>query len=149
VKLLLEKGADTESKDNYSQTLLSWAAYNGHEAVVKLLLEKGAELESKDNYHGQTPLSWAAAKGHEAVVKLLLEKGAELESKDSYSQTPLSRAAAGWHEKVVKLLLAKDGIDRNYKDNDGRTPLCWRLGKYIKRPLFVLVSADLWWHLQM
>jgi hypothetical protein len=82
VKLLLEKGADLESKDNNGRTPLSWAAENGHEAVVKLLLEKGADLESKDEYNGQTPLSWAAENGHEAVVKLLLEKGADLESKD-------------------------------------------------------------------
>jgi hypothetical protein len=83
VKLLLEKGAELESKDNrYGQTPLSWAAGSGHEAVVKLLLEKGAELESKSR-NGQTPLSWAAEDGHEAVVKLLLEKGAELESKDN------------------------------------------------------------------
>ncbi|TVY42671.1 Vegetative incompatibility protein HET-E-1, partial [Lachnellula cervina] len=42
VKLLLEKGAELESKDRDSQTPLFWAAKNGHEAVVKLLLEKGA-----------------------------------------------------------------------------------------------------------
>ena len=71
---------DLETKDKeYGQTPLSWAAGNGHEAVVKLLLEKGAGLETKDKY-GQTPLSWAAGNGHEAVVKLLLEKGAVLET---------------------------------------------------------------------
>ena len=38
-----------DSKDNeYGRMPLSWAAENGHEAVVKLLLEKGAQLESKD-----------------------------------------------------------------------------------------------------
>ncbi len=48
VKLLLEKGAELESKDKRGWTPLSWAAKKGHEAVVKLLLEKGTELESKD-----------------------------------------------------------------------------------------------------
>ena len=43
VKLLLEKGAELETKDGYSRTPLSWAADSGHEAVVKLLLEKGAK----------------------------------------------------------------------------------------------------------
>jgi ankyrin repeat protein len=43
VKLLLEKGADVESKDAVGQTPLSRAATGGHKAVVKLLLEKGAE----------------------------------------------------------------------------------------------------------
>ena len=83
MKLLLEKGAELETKDNSGRTPLSYAAEKGHEAVVKLLLEKGAELETKDTSYGQTPLSYAAEKGHEAVVKLLLEKGAELETKDT------------------------------------------------------------------
>ena len=61
VKLLLEKGAELETKYNNGRTPLSWAARNGHEAVVKLLLEKGAELETKDDRYGRTPLSWAAA----------------------------------------------------------------------------------------
>jgi ankyrin repeat protein len=41
VKLLLEKGADLETKGNmYSRTPLSLAAQYGHEAVVKLLLRR-------------------------------------------------------------------------------------------------------------
>jgi ankyrin repeat protein len=43
VKLLLEKGAELETKDNYGQTPLSCAAEKGHEAVVKLLQEKVAK----------------------------------------------------------------------------------------------------------
>src|SRR6202034_4113065 len=79
VMVVLLKGRhNLDSKDSNGQTPLSWAARNGHEAVVKLLLEKGAELETKDN-NGRTLLLWAARNGHEAVVKLLLEKGAELE----------------------------------------------------------------------
>ena len=42
VKLLLEKGADVESKDtSYGRTPLSRVAGNGNEAVAKLLTEKG------------------------------------------------------------------------------------------------------------
>jgi ankyrin repeat protein len=37
VKLLLEKGAELESKDWEDQAPLSWAAGSGHEAVVKPL----------------------------------------------------------------------------------------------------------------
>ena len=44
VKLLLEKGADLDSKDSeYGWTLLSWAARYRNGAVIKLLREKGAE----------------------------------------------------------------------------------------------------------
>jgi len=58
VKLLLEKGAKLESRDNeWGQTPLSWAARCGPrqwEASAR----KGAELESKDNKWGLTTLSW-------------------------------------------------------------------------------------------
>jgi ankyrin repeat protein len=69
VHLLLEKGADVESKDNDFQTLLSRVAVSGHEATVHLLLEKGADVESKDN-DGQTPLSNALRYRYEKVVTL-------------------------------------------------------------------------------
>jgi hypothetical protein len=107
IMALLKNRHNPDIKDTYDRSPLSWAAENGHEAVVKLLLEKGAELESKDKRWGRTPLSWAAEKGHEAVVKLLLKKGAELESRDWYGRTPLLLVAMKGHEAVVKLLLEK------------------------------------------
>ena len=55
MKLLLEKGAEPEPKDNDGRTPLSWAtkasksargwSRESYEAVVKLLLEKGAEKD--------------------------------------------------------------------------------------------------------
>jgi ankyrin repeat protein len=48
VQLLLQKGADLESKDETGGTPLFQAAENGHEAVVKLLLDERADIELKD-----------------------------------------------------------------------------------------------------
>ncbi|KJR87190.1 ankyrin repeat protein [Sporothrix schenckii 1099-18] len=121
VKLLLEKRADVEAKDNDGRTPLSHAAQGGHEAVARLLLEKGAGVEAKDN-DGLTPLSSAVLFGYEAVARLLLEKGADVEAKDNYSLTPLSSTALFGYEAVARLLLEK-GADVEAKDNDGRTPL--------------------------
>ncbi|KAK0703024.1 hypothetical protein B0T26DRAFT_744167 [Lasiosphaeria miniovina] len=67
---LLQHWNSIDEKDSYGQTPLSWAAENGHEAVVQQLLAKGAIVETKDDY-GQTPLLWAAENGYEAVVQLL------------------------------------------------------------------------------
>jgi hypothetical protein len=118
VKLLLDKGADPDSRDKYGKPRLRsnpkpllFATVNGHEAVVKLLLEKGAEPNSEDKY-GRTPLYLAAGNGHEALVKLLLDKGAEpnseTNSEDEDAQTPLLQAAGNGHEAIVKLLQSHD-----------------------------------------
>lgn len=71
VGILLERGVDFESKDNYGRTPLSCAAENGHDTIVRLLLKRGADIESKDD-NGQTPLSWATENGHESILRLLL-----------------------------------------------------------------------------
>ncbi|KAI1158830.1 hypothetical protein F5B18DRAFT_65083 [Nemania serpens] len=84
VQLLIERGADIESKGSYGQTPLSWAAGNGHQQIVQLLIERGADIESKDS-SGRTPLSWAAENGHLEIMELLIEKSADVESEGSFS----------------------------------------------------------------
>ena len=56
VKLLLEKGADLESKDNNGRTPLTWVVEKRNKAVVKLLLKKGANLKSKDKEYNDAQL---------------------------------------------------------------------------------------------
>jgi ankyrin repeat protein len=120
-RLLLEKGADLESKDKYGNTLLLGAVFKGQEAVVRFLLENGADLESKNN-DGSTPLIVAVFKKHEALIRLLLEKGADLESKNNEGNTPLLQAAFNGHVAITRLLLEK-GANLESKDNYGYTPL--------------------------
>jgi ankyrin repeat protein len=144
VGLLLEKGANVDSKGSTDrQMLLSCAARKWHEAVMQLLLEHKAgvgannknrqtalhaaagnghkavvqlqKLDSKDS-DCWTPPSWAAPNGQEAVVKLLVEQSAELNSKDGRGQMPLSLVAQMGHEAVAKLLL-EWGAELDSKDN--------------------------------
>jgi ankyrin repeat protein len=140
---LLKNGHHPDSKDSDGWTPLSWAAGNGHEAVVKLLLaEDGVNPDFKDNI-GQTPLSWAAKNGHEAVVKLLLaENGINPDFKDIIGQTPLSWAAKNGHETVVKLLLAEDGVNPDFKDNIGQTPLSWAAKNGHEAVVKLLLAED-------
>ena len=126
LSLDLEKYLGADSTDDYGRTPLSWAAENGHEAVVKLLVEReDVKADSTDTTYGQTPLSRAAENGHEAVVKLLVEReDVKADSTDTtYGQTPLSRAAENGHEAVVKLLVEREDVKADSTDTTGRTPL--------------------------
>jgi ankyrin repeat protein len=115
---------ELDQSDFSGRTPLSWAAGNGHEAVVKLLMESdNVDVDSRDK-SGRTPLSWAAENGEEVMVKLLLETGkVDVDSKDKYGQTPLARAAAKGQEAVVTLLVKTGKVDVDSKDEHGRTPL--------------------------
>jgi ankyrin repeat protein len=69
--LLVENGADLDSRDDLRRTPLSEAAKHGCETVVRLLLEKGAEPDLRDLF-GQTPSSLSEKKEYHGVVRLLL-----------------------------------------------------------------------------
>jgi ankyrin repeat protein len=125
----LTQKAEADLKDEYDRTPLSYAAENGHEAIVKLLLERDdVDFDSKDNI-GRTPLSYAAKNGYVKAVKPLLERNdVDADSKDIFSQTPLLYAARYGHEAIVKLLLERDDVDVDSKDDIGRTPLSYAAG---------------------
>ncbi|OBT72674.1 hypothetical protein VF21_08561 [Pseudogymnoascus sp. 05NY08] len=121
---LLKKGYHLDSKDTSGRTPLSWAAANGHEAVVKLLLAiPGVDVNSK-TINGGTPLWLAAWNGHEEVVKLLLATASvDVNSTNINGDTPLSLAVWNRREGVVKLLLATASVNVNSKNIIDETPL--------------------------
>jgi ankyrin repeat protein len=120
-RLLLDAGAEVDSKDKTGQTPLFAAVSEGHGALLELLLQRGAEVDSADE-DGQTPLSAAAQKGQTIMVKSLLGKGANVSSEISIGKTPLCLAAEAGHEAVVELLI-ENGADLNSQSYKGRTAL--------------------------
>ncbi|KAH7306078.1 ankyrin repeat-containing domain protein [Rhexocercosporidium sp. MPI-PUGE-AT-0058] len=122
VKMWTEKGrVDMGTKNQNSQTLLLWAAQQGHDVIANLLLDKGMPLESSGDFN-ITPLILAAGEGHEAMVQLLLKRGAQLEATDRFKQTPLLCAARHGHVVVTTLLLEK-GAYLETKNHCDETPI--------------------------
>ncbi|KKO97783.1 hypothetical protein THAR02_10115 [Trichoderma harzianum] len=121
VELLLEIGADPESRNVDGQTALMHAARNGHEAIVRLLLMHEADLDSKDE-SGWTVVMHVALSGNETIVEMLLEMGPNIESKDVNGRTALIHAAMHDREATVKLLV-HNGADLESVDKNGSTIL--------------------------
>ncbi len=120
-RLLMEKGADPNARDELQQTPLHWAAQAGRTELARLLIEKGAEIQTKD-YRKWTPLHRAAEFGHADLAQLLIEKGADLNAKDRSQRTPLHWATKGGHADLARLLI-QSGTDLTAKDDWQRTPL--------------------------
>ena len=121
-RLLLESGAEPESRNILGETPLFDAASSCSIPRINLLLDSGAALESRDD-DGRTAL-FCAAETHLGVeaIKVLLDRGADVESRDLEGRTPLSVAACqGWAENVKTLL--DRGASIECKDDRGETPL--------------------------
>lgn len=71
VSLLLESGADPNSRNEEQQTPIYWAAASGNEKIVDLLLLWGGETSIRDA-HGSTPRQFAIDNGcDDTVINML------------------------------------------------------------------------------
>ena len=95
LRLLLEKGAKTNVRDDRGWTLLMFTADRGKIESTRLLTESGVDVNESDTL-GVTPLMLAAKAKDEGkrveLVKLLIEKGADVNAKDHYGRRPLAFA---------------------------------------------------------
>ena len=117
-RLLLEHGADVNTRDDEGTTPLYAAAKNGRVQVVHVLLEQGANVGAEDN-QGKTPLHGAAEYGTVEVVRMLLEHGANVGVQDNQGITPLHTAMG---DELVRVLL-EHGAIVGAEDHRGSTPL--------------------------
>lgn len=108
VKLLLERGADINVKDDvYGHTALHLAA-QGHTKTVKLLLDKGVADINVKNKFGYTVLHIAAEYGNTEIVKLLLDRGIDMHAKNNDGKLAIYYAKQQKQTKIVELLLRRE-----------------------------------------
>ena len=122
VEVLIDAGADIETKNYLGRSLQHEACILGALSVVRLLVKAGAGVGVTDN-QGSTCLYLAAYHGHTETVRYLLCLP-EMDVNDSNNSgsTSLHRAVLRKHSDVVKVLIDA-GADVEAKDSKGRTPL--------------------------
>ncbi|KAF4101848.1 hypothetical protein G5714_016648 [Onychostoma macrolepis] len=70
-QLLLEKGADVNTRDDHGRTALSLACEHGHLDSVKLLVQFNADPELIDSW-GNSAVMYAACGGHSQILEFLV-----------------------------------------------------------------------------
>jgi ankyrin repeat protein len=76
VKLLIERGAAINPRDQDGESALTYAVKSGDPETVRLLLEKHPDLNAKNNKVGLTALGFAEKSGSAEIVRLLKAAGA-------------------------------------------------------------------------
>lgn len=103
-KLLLDRGAIVDRKDNSKYDALSNASLKGHVDVVKLLLDVGADPNAGGLFN-DTALMIASPRGHLDVVKVLLDSGANINLVDTHGMGVLKYTYIEKNMSAMKLLI--------------------------------------------
>ncbi|KAI4875133.1 hypothetical protein NFI96_000860 [Prochilodus magdalenae] len=165
--LLLEKGADVNSRDEHGRTALSLACELGHLDAVKILVQFNADPEVTDSW-GNSALMYAAYGGHNQVLEFLIRAfkrlGLKLDHTNHAGHTAIQVADYLGHIQCVQVLNAagKKGLSSieqtDEKDGElhGETPRPNRLSKQVlerfskqfhgknEEPLPALFQRQLW-----
>lgn len=126
VARLIEAGADlkaraVKNREFGSESVIHFAAVNGHTAVLKALLERGVMVDEPSGAK-LTPLILAAAGGHTRSLVFLLDKGARINAVDVHQMSALHYAAKYSRTPTVAALIAA-GAELSADGHQGMRPL--------------------------
>ncbi|KAH0170342.1 hypothetical protein KCU67_g2679, partial [Aureobasidium melanogenum] len=117
-------------KDNWGRTPLSYAAELNSSSAIQYLIDAGANLNLEDDddwkryISAYTPLAYAALQDHLQAVQTLLEKGADVNRRDVHGRSALSYAGEGGSEAATQMLL-KHGANPDDPDKNRKTPISY------------------------
>ena len=119
--LLLDYGADPNTRQIFGRTALMAACWYCSETEVEVLLMGGADIKIEDDEEN-TALSYAIYKLNVKLTNLLVAYGADPNQRDKNKSTLLMRASFSKKIDAVKLLLSIKA-DPNLTEVDGLTAL--------------------------
>lgn len=136
VRLLLDKGADVNTKGKNGETALLWAAKGWlgtwrktHEPIIEYLVDKGADVNARDK-DGETAFSLVMqhkkyanfdSKAVNKIGDMLLRHNAD-PGNFPIKDVSLFSAVRENNPVLVQILITK-GADVNKEEDDGDTPL--------------------------
>lgn len=107
IKLLVNRGADVNLKNEYGVSPLHKAILLGSPEIVELLVDKGANVND-EKWYGFFPLHDAVMENNVDIVKILVHSGAKIDVFNWQNNTPLDLAFQKKNIEIVRILLAKN-----------------------------------------
>lgn len=122
-RLLSEKLAPVNARDEDQYTPLHRAAYSGHLDVAHELVAQGADVHAQ-TVDGWTPLHSACKWNNTKVAAFLLQQGADINAQTNGLLTPLHIAAGNKNSReTLELLLMNRYVKADLKNNLDETAL--------------------------
>jgi len=106
VSLLLQRGAEVDTRSNDGRTALMAAAWNGHQSIVQSLLAAGSSPDIA-NQDGWTAMHYAAWQGHAGIVGMLIDRGADPGRRNSDGWDVAQTAEQQGFIRVIELIQAR------------------------------------------
>lgn len=114
-QVLIQYGADVNSKNKNLQTPIYLSAVGGHQDVLKMLILQGGDVNARERQQ-KTALHSAAALGNYKCIEILHENGAQIDARDQGGQTPFQVAVIAGQTDCAKLLLSFGARDSAQDD---------------------------------
>ncbi|AET72878.1 hypothetical protein PGAG_00424 [Phaeocystis globosa virus 12T] len=108
VKLLIEKGAETNIENKTQNSIMHYAAEipGDNVEVLKYLIRNSSDTAVNSiNDKEQTPLHLSAELGNTNAAKLLVENGADRDAEDNAGETPAVAAEQADNEDTMNMIL--------------------------------------------
>ncbi len=108
ILMLLNAGAEPNTKDTYGNTPLHRAILKNNPALVKILLNAGANPNIKEDLFGFTSLHKAVKEDNLEIIKMLLDAGADKNIESKYDGTALKVAKNMYHRNPAIIALLEE-----------------------------------------
>jgi len=103
-RILLERGASTDTDDPRGHGVMHLAAMNGRLNMLSLLHDHGCPVDGVHAARRQTPLAAAAHIGSLEAVRWLADRGANVDARDGEGAAPIDEALDHQHYGIAAFL---------------------------------------------